>query len=286
VNTSQPTTNAIIKNRVPSSLVFVKTNSKSIKDSTKKRIFFVGDSVMKAMVVGILEISHQTGIFGIQTNFYKPVPSIECTSFFRNVSSFQNGTIRSKFEEYRSVGHETEFCFAHASRLGGLERVSSFEVCKNKLAYNNLGLYNVDLGDAMRCFALAKLIHFNDILIINAGVHYNDPFSYSKCIDGFLSWYSDHNFPCTFWRQTLPQHFPTPTGAYSEAVNKKVVGNETVKTYIGLVRQKMLGLESCAPLATLNTSRSEQMYNDIADKLISSHPKGKNITTIKLWRVE
>jgi hypothetical protein len=242
----------------------VQPNPKSVEGSTKRRILFVGDSVMKGIVRQLTIMLNETDFFGAQRSVYYPVPSMECTSFFRNVSSFEDGSISSNME-HKSFGHEVDVCVTQASRLAGLARVDSLNGCEAFLS-TNFGLGNVDLGDTMRCLTMTKLIDRNDILVINAGVHYNNPSCYNECIKSFLAWHSDYDFPCTFWRQTLPQHFPTRSGSYN---SPPLMSNNDLKT--------------CVPLATLNVSSSEQMQNDIVDKLMASN--SKNITTIKLWRL-
>jgi hypothetical protein len=82
----------------------VQPNPKSVEGSTKRKIMFVGDSVMKGMVRQLTIMLNKTDFFGAQSSVYYPVPSIECTSFFRSVPSFEDGCLCDASKSFGGFG--------------------------------------------------------------------------------------------------------------------------------------------------------------------------------------
>jgi len=153
----------------------------------------------------------------------------------------------------------THVCFFMTGRASGLERIPITHC--HHAASTSRGLWNADLGDAVACLQHVKLISSGDVLVVNAGVHHSQKSTLQANVNHFVDWHSAAfpNAPCTLWRQTLPQHFPTENGTYS-----KVFAASDLKT--------------CLPLHL--PAWTEQWFNDAVDGIINK----TRIPIIKLWR--
>ena len=151
----------------------------------------------------------------------------------------------------------TQVCFFATGREAGRLRIPLSE-CQHACSTPR-GMWNVDLGNAFACLHHVGLVSSSDVIVANAGVHHNDARTLQTNVVNFLTWRSSlHDPPCTLWRQTLPQHFPTETGAYGIFAHP--------------------ALKSCSPLHL--PPWTEQKYNDVSDGLINR----TDVPIIYLWR--
>ena len=75
-------------------------------------------------------------------------------------------------------------------------------------------LYNV--GDTIECLHTLGKVDASTELLVNTGVHHNhDAPTIAANVHALLDWHRSvpvSQRPCVVWRETLPQHFRSPTG--------------------------------------------------------------------------
>jgi len=111
----------------------------------------------------------------------------------------------------------------------------------------------MDAADAVACLYLLGIIRPHDLLIVNFGLHFPHMLhtKFHDTVQRLAKWYIDvqrnDSHPCFMWRESPPQHFPIPGGAYSAELRTKWHCSNSVQ---------------CRPISPRNSSL--QPFNDVA----------------------
>ena len=122
-----------------------------------------------------------------------------------------------------------------------------------------------NLGDTLQCMLAANVLRESDVVIANAGLHHNKLSSLKPNLDSFIEFYHAATTAKVhaLWRETSPQHWPTPSGEYAiDAVKHGNLTRDTVKNDQGNLRFP------CVPLNTRAGNR--QKWNDFAAPLLQA----------------
>ena len=171
-------------------------------------------------------------------------------------------------------------CFLSAGRYGGKRRLSATDSSSclgaerqwirttSRSPWLSGFFADVDLGDTMRCLTSTGAVGAGDLIVANAGLHYNDLALLRTSVLSLLAWHQETpaaQRPCTIWRETLPQHWNTADGTFD-------------KIWVDKEAARMLPY-CCKPLASMEelqhtgpgrpANRSLQKWNDLANPLVA-----------------
>ncbi|KAL1520697.1 hypothetical protein AB1Y20_022266 [Prymnesium parvum] len=178
-----------------------------------RTLLFVGDSVMRQTAVDLL----------LAVRFYR-----EAT---RRAPAPAHVTLAANVHCYVWVAEACRVCFLRAARQasaarghtaghGGTLRVPRDAIGRVNSTYcAHVELAAHDLGDALACAATFLALDARDVLVVNAGVHHNEPHASLRAnVRSFLRWRdaaaAARAAPCVLWRETFPTHFASPDGTF------------------------------------------------------------------------
>ena len=76
---------------------------------------------------------------------------------------------------------------------------------------------HANIGDALQCLHLARLLHPRDVVVANSGLHHNDMSTLRANVVSFIEYYklaAQANMN-VMWRETIPQHWATRFGVFA-----------------------------------------------------------------------
>ena len=161
------------------------------------------------------------------------------------------------------------FCFLRASRFSGARRVPRSAAGQvNATACLQTDLSAFDLGDALACTRHTLGIDSGDVVVVNAGVHHNQPeVSLRGNVESFVRWRDEARaagrLPCTLWRETFATHFATADGTFQADASHRRALN------LGCGRWD----SRCSPLAgplarEVGAGATRQKFNDASNPLL------------------
>lgn len=217
-----------------------------------RRVIFVGDSVTLQFFQAFRRLMRENG---------ETLSELESPSPLRCILSSADRTV----------------CFVQTSRASGKERIGreatgniNLTDCQTR---TNEDFWNVNLGDSLECLSEGGLLEQQDIIVVNTGLHHPNRTTLEANTQDFISWTKEKRpFDkdlCVVWRQTLPQHFPTDTGDWKEALmhNSKEAVAEA----------KNANTSCCAPRSP---GGSLQQYNQVTDPML----RDAQVPNIQLFR--
>lgn len=187
-------------------------------------------------------------------------------------------------------------CTVEAGRRGGERRVPrdasgsvDARACSNFTSTSIREFWEVHLGDALECFTSMQLVHPQDIVVVNVGVHHPNSGTLRDNVNGFLKWAgkvqsasANHGQPCILWRQTFPQHFSTPTGVYATAQAKSTSRAGGCCKPIEYHGDGGGNLRLGRPHSKINLEyQSQQKHNDVTNLII----KDTSIPSLHMYPV-
>ncbi|KAL3933344.1 MAG: hypothetical protein SGPRY_000323 [Prymnesium sp.] len=146
---------------------------------TRRTLLFVGDSVMRQTAVDLLLAIrlHREG---------EPQTQLSATPPVHLVLGINTHCYVWESKAFR-------FCFLRASRSRGLQLVPkgrNGEVNSSYCLQNDLSTF--DLGDVLGCTRHLLAFDSRDVLVVNAGLHHNEPQTSLRAnVESFLRW-RDH----------------------------------------------------------------------------------------------
>lgn len=126
------------------------------------------------------------------------------------------------------------------------------------------------VGELMQCIQDQQKTTSADIAIVNFGVHYNNlGADFLSNVQSVIDWHARNEQsgkrPCTLWRESAPQHFPTPDGSF-----KSVFMQNLDVCSAGIANVTANGHFGCYPLPKkFREGRSRQKWNDAIVPLMS-----------------
>ena len=222
-------------------------------DLAGRKVIWVGDSLMRQIFGRTLRLSKREGAQVSESSSFAP---LEC----HNVNSNRGSH---------------ELCYFGTARLSGVLRIPrGLDGALDQADCHARGateLSDVNLGDALECMSIRGLITESDIVIVNTGVHHPNSGSLVQNVKDFIAWREGmgKNTHCVVWRQTLPQHFDSPSGDWDGDL---LHGAPAI-----IANARNHSTSCCKPLN--DQFQLTQKHNPISDQLVDE----AKIPNIKLW---
>eukprot|EP00959_Pyramimonas_sp_CCMP1952_P352277 7380998-Pyramimonas_sp.AAC.1 len=117
----------------------------------------------------------------------------------------------------------------------------------------------------------------HDVVLLNIGLHHNNPADLTNAVEAFLTWYAQRklsalprSLPTLIWRDTTPQHFPkSPGGSYAQTRTRRSIPNLTIAG----------APPSCVDIP-LEEMHQFEWRNKVATPMVAAH----NISVLPTWR--
>ena len=139
-----------------------------------------------------------------------------------------------------------------------------------------------NLGDTLQCMLATNVLRASDVVIANSGLHHNSLSTLKPNLDSFLDFYHAARSAKmhVLWRETTPQHWPTPSGEYAicdfgSTTRPDVVDDKCRGPGVCTSRQY-----PCAPLAdSALKAGHRQKWNDFTEPFLQA----SRVPTIRLF---